>query len=198
MKKLLGALLCSLIFNPALILAHVQEPQEISKNPYSEISGFYDGLNYVIAFSSHAERVELTKYLAEKELPEKFKLDRRLARIFGLMKKIETEIIKEDPKMVIRTKPPYEPVYYSGLIEIKKIQPEADKIRAEVIVYHFKPGINEQIIARYNEAGIDEKKVPREEEMLGIVKPGAYRNEEVHRWVLVNGEWKKKKPISFY
>lgn len=192
MKKLLCTLLCSLIFNPSLILAHVQKPQESSKKPYSKISEFYDDLNYVIAFSSYAERVELTKYLAEKELPEKFKRDRRLAKIFGLMKKIETEIVKEDPKMVIWTKPRSEPVYYSGIIEIKKIQPEADKIRVEVIVYHLKPGINEQLIARYDEAGIDEKKVPREEETLGIVKPGAYRNEEVHTWVLVNGGWKKK------
>jgi hypothetical protein len=173
-------------------LAHVQEPQKISKKPYSEISGFYDDLNCVIAFSSYAERGELAKYLAEKGLPEKFKRDRRLAKIFGLMKKIETEIIKEDPKMVIWTKPRSGPIYYSGLIEIKKIQPETDKIRVKVIVYHLKPEINEQLIARYNEAGIDEKKVPMEEEMLGIVKPGAYQNEEVHTWVLVNGEWKKK------
>jgi hypothetical protein len=191
MKKLLCTLLCSLIFSPSSILARIQEPQEISKKPHPEISEFYDNLNCVIAFSSYSERVELTKYLAEKDLPEKFNR-RRLAKVFRLMKKIEARIIKEDPKIVIWTKPPSEPVYYSGLIEIKKIQPEADKIRVEVIVYHLKSAINEQLIARYDEAGIDEKKVPKEEEMLGIVKPGAYQNEEVHIWVIVNGEWKKK------
>jgi hypothetical protein len=172
-------------------LARIQKPQEISKKPYPEISEFYYNLNYVIAFSSYSERVELTKYLAEKELPEKFKR-RRLAKVFALMKKIETEIIKEDPNIVTWTGPPSGHIYYSGLIEIKKIQPGADKIRVEVIVYHLKPEINNELIARYEAARGDEKNIPREEELLGIVKPAPYQSGEVHTWALVNGEWKKK------
>jgi hypothetical protein len=191
MKKLPCALICSLVFSAPMALAHTRGPQEISPKPYAEILRFYDDLNDVIAFSSYPERVELTKYLAEKELPEKFRHNHRLTKVFTLMKKIEAEIISKDPKIVIWTKPPSGHIYYSGLIEIKRIRPEGAKVKVDVVVYHVKPDINNELIARYEAAEGDDHKIPKEEEMLGLVKPASYQNEEVHTWVRINGEWKK-------
>jgi hypothetical protein len=192
MKKILWVLVCSLVLNPLSVPASGQEPPEDSRKPDQVIARFYRDFNFVIAFSTNAERVELAKYTDGKELPEKFKQSRRLARVFAIMKKIGAQVIEEDPKIVIRAEPSCGPVYYSGITEVKKIQPDGDTVKVEVIVYHLQPEANEELIARYEVAGGEAGKVPTEEEMLGIVKPAPYLGREVHTWVQAEGRWKKQ------
>jgi hypothetical protein len=191
MRGFLSGVLCSLLFSPFLVFGRAQEPQRDPGKPEPVIVRFYRDFNFVIAFSSNAERVELAKYLDGKGLPEKFQRNPRLARVFTLMTRIGTQIVEEDPKMVLWAARSTGHVYYSGITEIKKIQPEGDAVKVEVTVYHLEPEANRELIARYEAAGEEPGKIPTGEEMLGIVKPAPYKSEEVHTWVQADGRWKK-------
>ena len=165
-----------------------------------EISEFYEDYNFVASFSTPSERDTLIDCFSQDVLPEDIRTD-RMNRVFRLMKKLYSRIVRIDPKMVRHVGPraPYiKYFFHSELLDIKKIDQSSKKAVVEVLAYSVEPEFVNRYIQQYETLQDKEKKVPSDKERIESVKSRIIPKTEFHIWLYQNGRWMKAEHKNIY
>jgi hypothetical protein len=179
------------------------ENRSLFRNPVSlplEISEFYEDYNFIASFSTPSERDVLIDCFSKEVLPEDIRTD-RMNRVFRLMKKLYSQIMRIDPKMVQRVGPrkPYIKYFFKAeLLDIKKIDRSGKKAVVEILAYAVEPEFVNRYIRQLEADHDDEEKVPSDEERIESVKNRVLPKTEFHIWMHQNGRWMKAEHKNVY
>jgi len=157
-----------------------------------EISEYYRNHNFINSFSLRTERNLLAHYIPHKRLPDQLIMNKRLARIYQLMKKQYAKLLRVDEGIMNQKVLPSGYCNRSELIEIADIYRDDTNIAVKVLAYYLDYKTNMMFISKYNEYSGDKDKVPPEEECLAMVRSSSFSIQEIHKWTLFEGRWLKR------
>jgi hypothetical protein len=173
------------------------------QNPGSlplEISEFYEDYNFVASFSTPSERDMLIECFSKEVLPEDIQSD-RMNRVFRLMKKLYSQIMRIDPKMVQHVgprKPHIKYFFKAELLDIQKMDRSGKKAVVEVLAYSVEPEFVSRYIRHIETDQDDEEKVPSDEDRIKTAKSRVLPKTEFHIWRHQNGRWMKADHKNVY
>ena len=191
MKRLLFfALLPILLLSPSLSNGINQVLPPIDKFP-TEITEYYRNHNFINSFSNRTERNLLTQYIPHKILPNQLRKDKRLEKIYELMKKQDAKVMRVDSGIMNQKILPSP--YYNGsdLLEVTDVYRDNKDIMVKVLAYYLDYETNMRFILKYYEYGGNKKRILPEEKRLEITRSSSIFSQEIHKWTLVEGRWLK-------
>jgi hypothetical protein len=165
-----------------------------------EISEFYEDYNFIASFSTASERDVLIDCFSEEILPEDIRTD-RMNRLFRLMKKLYSQMVRIDPKMVQRvgSRKPYIRYFFKAeLLDIQKMDRSGKKAVVEVLAYSVEPEFVSRYIQRLETDQDGEEKVPSDRERIKTAKSRVLPKTEFHIWMHQNGRWMKAEHKNVY
>ena len=179
----------ALLFSFMVIVPTAAAQQKSSEAP-SQISEFYKISNFVCAFSTQNERMQIASFFDSETLPEHLKSD-RLNRIHRLMKQLNAQIFAADPginAMRLRSTVP------NGASEIVKIIDVYDRgenrLQVKVLVSILKKDKIAKLVSEINDLfrkyGRDNLRVPSFNQ-----DDFSFDRIEYHKWELTSDGWKK-------
>jgi hypothetical protein len=172
-------------------------------NPVSlplEISEFYEDYNFIASFSTPSERDVLIDCFSKEVLPEDIRTD-RMNRVFRLMKKLYSQIMRIDPKMVQHVGPrkPYIKYFFKAeLLDIQKMDRSGKKAVVEILAYTVEPEFVTRYIRQMETDQDGEEKIPSDEERIKIAKSRVLPKTEFHIWMHQNSRWMKAEHKNIY
>ena len=173
--------LCQPISSNCIQSVHKKDP--ISK----EIAEYYRDYNFINSFSTGQERNLIACYISQKGPTHKPIKDKRLAKIYELMKKQDAKIMRVDPEIMRQKAVPCPYYNRSDLFEIIDVQQADREITVKVFVRYLNYETNIMFISQYDEYG----EILSEKERLKMIEPSSISGKEVHEWRLVEGKWLK-------
>lgn len=154
-----------------------------------EIFEYYRNHNFINSFSTMTERNLLAHYILHKRLPDQFLVNKRLARIYLLMKKQYAKLLRVDEEIMNQKVLPSGYCNRSELIEITDIFRDERNITVKALAYYLGYKINMRFILKHNEYCGNEKKILPEEKRLEIGRSSNIFSQEIHKWRLIQGKW---------
>ncbi len=191
MRRLIFVVLSLAAFSAELGWTDSEEKATNNSTIPSQIAEYYRDHNFVASFSSESER-GLLVYLSHTGLPAPFKSE-RLGRIYKLINKLDAQLMRIDPGMVIWPKMDQHPVR-PELIRICDVQRDNDEIAVEVLVYMMDTETNFKLVSLYDESGGDEENIPSQEQRIQMAQMGMSASaprKGIHKWMLTDGSWMK-------
>lgn len=173
---LTGIVICALLALPG--------PAE-GQTSGESVENAYRMANFVVAYSTPQERNVLSHYADPSTLPASYQTA-RLIRIHELMQTLATtetpvNVIRYSAEAILST-----PV--SELIEIQTIGKDSNGVGVHVTVHSLDLRSNLRLIASFEEALVEGRKIP-EPEWLSLVDDNPWRR-EIHRWRQEEEAWR--------
>ncbi len=154
------------------------------------ILDYYRQHNFVTAFSTQEERQVLAANPGSVR-------DARLARVDRLMRMLESRVEPIDPGMTRSSASAHAVAYRSDLLRIKAVRVEDGGARVELERHTIGPAQNLHYVARYGELAPGDR-MPDVDELRAIAGAQALVWTEVHRWRLVDGDWRRAAPTMHF
>jgi hypothetical protein len=179
------------------LIALAQDPEPATPALPAEIRQYYQDHNFVVAFSTPAERRRLAPTLADRRLKTKGGVivwlpqedDPRLRTVAERMSRVSDRIQAVDPGILLQSEPP--DLASDHLLEIRGQEVDTDAGVAVIAVdmIALAPDTQGQLIADFERASA---RSPIEEAKRRAVGPRMAQ--ALHRWVRVDGVWQRESP----
>ncbi|MBE9546802.1 MAG: hypothetical protein IMF10_04795 [Proteobacteria bacterium] len=153
----------------------------------AEIAEYYRDYNFINSFSTGQERSLIACYISQKGPTHKPIKDKRLAKIYELMKKQDAKIMRVDPEIMRQKVVPCPYYNRSDLFEIIDVQQADREITVKVFVRYLNYKMNIMFISQYDSYD----KIPSEKKRLEMIGSSNMSSQEIHKWTLVERRWLK-------
>jgi hypothetical protein len=165
-----------------------------------QIAEFYEDYNFVASFSTSAEREMLIENFTREVLPKDIR-SARFNRVFRMMKRLFSRVMRFDPEMEVYRGPRKAYIKYffnSELLEARKVERSDKKAVVEVLTYSVEPEFINRFISQFNENAGEEDKIPSNEDRVKTVKSRIIPKVEFHIWYFQDGTWMRAEHKNIY
>jgi len=150
----------------------------------NEISTYYEANNFVVAFSTIRERIEMVQYNSEKDLPDHL-ISKRCKMIFKKMQELKDKELLFDSKIFVPKGKRSLRSVFAGIIQMENVRYIDDKsIEVKTIIYKLDSETNARLVSSYERD--NETVFPMNWNYSATI---LYR--EIHKWIKVKNCWLK-------